>query len=223
MTFDLARALLARRIIIRYRQASPRSFCARREARPDLYADLQKQFKQFQSSLFALSPVADEFSDRNVKDGALDLIDDLAVRLDEAIGLPHEQVLEEKYEAPIGAIKVGLKGLEDLLTQGIPGMPPKKQSKATSLVKSKLKAALGALDGIERFLVKYAKEMRDQEAKDRQKAEKERAKADAEAAKAEKARQKAEKAEAKAKDNKDWCADNCKPCQDPEDFFMGSF
>lgn len=216
--------LVARRVVARFRLASPWSFYARREARPDLYADLQKQFKQFQSGLFALAPVADQFADKKLKDGALDLIDDLAAKLDEAIGLPHEQVLEAKYEAPVGVVKVGLKGLEDLLEKGIPELPPKMQGKATALVKSKVKAAQGALDFISRFLDKYAKEMREQEAKDRAKAEKEKARAEAEAAKAEKDRAKAEKAQAKERANEEWCVDNCKPCKDPDDYYMeGTF
>lgn len=214
--------LLARRVVARFRFASPRSFCARREARPDIYADLQKHFKQFQSSLYALAPIADQFAEKKDKDAGLDLIDDLAAKLDEAIGLPHEDILGSKYKAGLAAVKEGLDGLQELLTKNLPSLPAKAQRSAGSLVKTKMKAADGALDSITRFLDKYAKDMLDQEAKDRQKAEKERQRAEAEQAKADKAREKAEKAEAKQRENDEWCQDNCKPCRD-DDSYMGGF
>lgn len=217
--------LVARRVVARFRLAATRTFYARREARPDLYADLQKQFKQFQSSLFALAQVGDLFPDGKDKDKALDMVDDLPTLLDATIGLPHEKVLELEYHDGLKSVARGLADLEKMLAEGVPGIPPKKQRAALTLIKSKVKAAQAALDYITRFMDKYAKEMKSQEAKDRQKAEKDRQKAEKEQQKAEKDRQKAEKAEAKDKANQDWCQDNCAPCKDNtgDDYYMEPF
>lgn len=205
--------LVARRVVARFLLASSRSYYARREARPDLYADLQKQFKQFQSGVFALAIVADKLADAKEKDRALDLIDDLPALLDATVGLPHEEVLKQSYEPKLAEVKEGLGRLEEVLTQGVPGLPPKMQRSAVALIKNKMKAAQGALVYIDRFMGKYAQEMKVQEEKARQQAEKEEQKA-------KKLREKAEKQEAKERANEEWCVENCEPCKDSEDTWM---
>ena len=195
---------LTSRVVARYVWASkPRSFFARREERPDLYRELQRQFLQFQSSLFDLAKLGEIAPD---KDKALDLIADLPELLDSTIGLPHEQVLEAKYKTGLEKIQRGLDELEALIGKG------SLQRGQVATLRNRMKMARVALASIVKHMDRYAKVMGKQEQEERIRAEKERIRAEKLRALEEKARLKAEKLEQRALENAKWCEENCPAC-----------